>query len=205
MPLFALVACTEDENSRETFILHMVTQVSGMKHSELMNDYVKEIAKTNNANVKVEQNDQFKKDKFTIYTTRLNIPDISFMAFTDKGYSSGAAYAALEEFKELFFERVESHVIYNVTEDQNLDVKGSKSVLKAYFKGNLKGKVGNTNDRVKDITDRARKNYEETFNVKQQTDSMLFYTKKMEENTDGLGKYSGSGYRRKNCCVCLIF
>ena len=205
MPLFALVACTEDENTQETFLLHMVTKVSGMKHSELMNDYVKEIAKTNNKDVRVEENHQFKKDKFTIYTTRLNIPDITFMAFTNKGYNAGTAYASLEEFKELFFREVESHVIYNVSEDQNLAVKGSKQILGAYYKGNTKARTSHMNDKVRDITDKARKNYEETFAVKQQTDSMLFYTKKMEENTDGLGKYSSGGYRRKNCCMCVIF
>ena len=205
MPLFALLACTEDEPNSETYLLNTVFKVKGMKNSSLMEEYVKEIGKTNNCDVPVSENSFFKKDDFMVYTSRLSTPDVTFMAFTNEYYPDDQAYDCLEEYKDMFFKKIEPTEIYNTTKDKNLKINGLSDLLKTYYKGDQSHRIKGLGSQVADINDKARDNLNKTKGVKEKTDEILYYTKKMNKDSEAINRKMQKQNQRKKICNCCIF
>ena len=206
MPLFALISCTESEENGETYIVNAAFKVKEMKNANLMEQYIKEIAKSKNIEVPIADSSFFRKDEYTVYTVRMNTPDVTFMAFTNELYSDTQAYNCLEEYKDIFFKKVQPAELYAVEKDRNTKIAGVAELLRSYYKGDQGYRVRGLGANLQNVTDQAHENLEKTKNAKDRTDQMMYYTKRINQESEYLNTKMGTGkYGKKQCCTCNIF
>ena len=194
MPLFALLALTESDDNI-SYILSGEYKVEKMKQSNLMKDYINEIAKTNNIDIPTTDEHKYKKDKFNVYCMRLDYPEVSFCAFTNGGYSKKMAFECLNKYKELFTNGFDLEKLYGINRDHHFEVEGGKSLLNHYYDG--VGKI-----KYDHILSKTKENYERTKEVRNETDQLNMITSQMDEDVNDLNRQME---KNNQCIKCNVF
>ena len=194
MVLFALVAVLENEKTEKAYITTQVMELERIEDADLVGDWALEYAKTQNKELRINTLESFEEMHYEIFAKKLDMPYVSFFAFTQDNYPKNLAVRALNDFEELFLKERKGKDEMGVSEDVFDTMKGLDRILTNYYEG-LEN-IDKLNDRMNEMVNKAERNRNKTGEIKDLTSQMRFNSKRMKDRAVTASE--------KNTC-CKVF
>ena len=194
MVLFALIAVLENEKTEKAYITTQVMELSRIEDSDLVKEWVYEYAKTQNKELRINTLETMEEMHYEIFAKKLDMPYVSFFAFTQGDYPKKLAVKALEEFEELFLRIRKGKNEMGIEEDTFETMNGLDRILTKYYEGIEN--IDKLNDRMNQMVNKAEQNKNKTGEIRDMTSQIKYNAKKMKHRAEQTSD--------KNTC-CRLF
>ncbi len=183
-------------------MVNAVFKVKGMEGSDLMKEYVEEIARTNIESIPEESKHNFKKDNFIVYAIKMKQPKLTLMAFTNQKYPEKQAHDCLTEYKIIVLKEFNDILNENYLKNKNNKIKSAQRLLETYYSEYNKMIYQNKKKRLDDMYDRAQRNFENVKKSKEETDGLRQISDQMDKQVDGFKKDFQKKNKDMKCLIC---